>query len=78
MTLSALGDLELVKYLLQKEKGSLNFQTEPRKWTVLHLACWRGFYSIVEYLLSQGANVDLITADGLDPMGKVIKRKMME
>lgn len=69
----ALDNLELVKAVHEKDRFALNAQTENRKWTALHLACWRGSPKVVEFLLEQGAVPDLYCSDGLDALGKVIK-----
>lgn len=70
--------LELIKMIVEKEKICVNANTEPRKWTPLHLACTRLNIECVKYLLSQGANTSFSNAEGLDPMGKLIKRRLSE
>lgn len=72
------GELELVRMLIFKERACLNQQTEPRKWTPLHLACHRGHYQIAEFLVDEGANLEMVCVDGLTPFGKLMKRLMTE
>lgn len=61
--------------IVEKEKPCVNANTEPRKWTPLHLACNRVNIEVTKYLLSQGANTGFTNAEGLDPMGKLIKSR---
>lgn len=62
--------------LVSRDKTSINIQTENRRWTPLHLACSRGYYDICKYLVAEGANFDCISADGLTPMGKLMRSSL--
>lgn len=52
--------LEMIKYLIEKEKCSVNAlnqnDTIPAMDTALHIACYKGYANITDYLLSQSAN----------------------
>ncbi|XP_028311455.1 ankyrin repeat domain-containing protein 40 [Gouania willdenowi] len=58
---SAIGDIEEVRTLV--ESGvNVNSQNEINGWTCLHWACKRNHKLIVSYLLSCGADKDVLTA----------------
>ncbi|CAL9694019.1 unnamed protein product [Knipowitschia caucasica] len=58
---SALGDIDEVRALV--ESGvNVNSQNEINGWTCLHWACKRNHKHIVTYLLSCGADMDILTA----------------
>lgn len=58
---SALGDIDEVRTLV--ESGvNVNSQNEINGWTCLHWACKRNHKHIVTYLLSCGADKDILTA----------------
>lgn len=58
---SALGDIEEVRTLV--ESGvNVNSQNEINGWTCLHWACKRNHKHIVTYLISCGADKDILTA----------------
>lgn len=58
---SALGDIDEVRTLV--ESGvNVNSQNEINGWTCLHWACKRNHKHIVSYLLSCGADKDILTA----------------
>lgn len=58
---SALGDIDEVRALV--ESGvNVNSQNEINGWTCLHWACKRNHKHIVSYLLSCGADKDILTA----------------
>ncbi|XP_077415338.1 ankyrin repeat domain-containing protein 40 [Vanacampus margaritifer] len=58
---SAIGDIDEVRTLV--ESGvNVNSQNEINGWTCLHWACKRNHKQIVSYLLSCGADKDILTA----------------
>ncbi|KAM9785014.1 ankyrin repeat domain-containing protein 40 [Syngnathus typhle] len=58
---SAIGDIDEVRTLV--ESGvNVNSQNEINGWTCLHWACKRNHKQIVSYLLSSGADKDILTA----------------
>uniref|UniRef100_A0A3B4G671 Ankyrin repeat domain 40 n=1 Tax=Pundamilia nyererei TaxID=303518 RepID=A0A3B4G671_9CICH len=58
---SAIGDIDEVRALV--ESGvNVNSQNEINGWTCLHWACKRNHKHIVSYLLSCGADKDILTA----------------
>lgn len=58
---SAIGDIEEVRTLV--ESGvNVNSQNEINGWTCLHWACKRNHKHIVSYLLSCGADKEILTA----------------
>ncbi|XP_054614519.1 ankyrin repeat domain-containing protein 40 [Dunckerocampus dactyliophorus] len=58
---SAIGDIDEVRTLV--ESGvNINSQNEINGWTCLHWACKRNHKHIVSYLLSSGADKDILTA----------------
>ncbi|KAM9394082.1 ankyrin repeat domain-containing protein 40 [Pholidichthys leucotaenia] len=58
---SAIGDLDEVRTLV--ESGvNVNSQNEINGWTCLHWACKRNHKHVVSYLLSCGADRDILTA----------------
>ncbi|KAM9780251.1 ankyrin repeat domain-containing protein 40 [Neosynchiropus ocellatus] len=58
---SAIGDIDEVRSLV--ENGvNVNSQNEINGWTCLHWACKRNHKHIVSYLLSRGADKEILTA----------------
>ncbi|KAJ7989692.1 hypothetical protein DPEC_G00307170 [Dallia pectoralis] len=58
---SAIGDIEEVRLLV--ESGvNVNSQNEINGWTCLHWACKRNHKAVVSYLLSSGADQEILTA----------------
>ncbi|XP_056143789.1 ankyrin repeat domain-containing protein 40 [Lampris incognitus] len=58
---SAIGDIDEVRTLV--ESGvNVNSQNEINGWTCLHWACKRNHKHIVSYLLSSGADKEILTA----------------
>lgn len=58
---SAIGDIDEVRTLV--ESGvNVNSQNEINGWTCLHWACKRNHKHIVSYLLSSGADKDILTS----------------
>lgn len=63
-----MGKLDMVQKLLKDKHIDVNEQTTPLKITVLILACTDGYGSIVQLLLTAGANPDLCTTRGMSAM----------
>ncbi|MBN3305375.1 ANR40 protein, partial [Amia calva] len=60
---AAIGDIDEVRSLV--ESGvNVNSQNEINGWTCLHWACKRNHIPIVAYLLSSGADKDVLTSKG--------------
>ncbi|XP_022669033.1 ankyrin repeat and BTB/POZ domain-containing protein 1-like isoform X3 [Varroa jacobsoni] len=57
------GDIEKVRYLVEKKEMSLNVRD---KWdsTPLYYACYCGFKELVQYMLANGARCEANTFDG--------------
>ncbi|MDH4240830.1 MAG: ankyrin repeat domain-containing protein [Phycisphaerae bacterium] len=61
------GDLPAVKSLI--EQGTpVDHPCDFNRWTALHAAAHKGNVEIAEYLLKQGANVDVKDKDGYTPL----------
>ena len=54
---ASIGDMESVKFFIEKCNVDVN-STDDIGRTALHKAAYRGKESIVEYLLSKGANIN--------------------
>lgn len=54
---SIFGDLEKVKFLIEKEGVDINCRNRYG-YRPLHHAAWRGNYELVEYLVSNGSEMD--------------------
>lgn len=59
------GKLAAVRWLL--ERGA-RINRDGREWSALHYAVFAGHADIVEYLLTQGANVDALSTNGSTPL----------
>lgn len=59
--------LSLVKHLIY-EKMDVNFQTEPEGFSLLALAVMGNYKEIVQFLLEQGADVEIRDKMGLRPL----------
>jgi len=62
------GDLSMVKFFLSAEGTSVDESCDFNRWTALHAAAHRGHVEIVEFLLKQGANVNVKDGDGYTPL----------
>jgi ankyrin repeat protein len=61
------GDLSLVKSLV--ERGTpIDQACDFNRWTALHAAAHEGHLAIAEYLLTQGASVNVKDKDGYTPL----------
>ncbi|TNM97281.1 hypothetical protein fugu_015437 [Takifugu bimaculatus] len=58
---SAIGDIDEVRILVASGVN-INSQNEINGWTCLHWACKRNHKHIVSYLLSCGADIEILTA----------------
>lgn len=63
------GDLEQIKRLVG-EGGNVNYVYKPDiyGYTTLHLAAYYALNEIVEYLIQNGADVNVISKDGKTPL----------
>ncbi len=64
------GNLELVKSYL-RDGADIN-STSDYGWTPLHIAALYGHVDIVEYLVSQGARLDVFHKSGRTPLGEAL------
>ncbi len=62
------GVLEAVTLIHEHCGPSIIHTTDEDSYTALHRASYNGHTSVVEYLLTHGANVDSRTIDGLTPL----------
>ncbi|XP_007907386.1 ankyrin repeat domain-containing protein 40 [Callorhinchus milii] len=60
---ATIGDMEAVRTLLSAG-ARLNSQNPMNGWTCLHWACKRNHRHLVSYLLSEGADKDILTKNG--------------
>ena len=60
-------DLEMTKFLLEDEKVDVNAKSLQGQ-TGLHLACYHGNLSTVQYLIDKGAIVDAKDKFGVQPI----------
>lgn len=58
------GNLDMVKFLVEKYKADVNYETEAGE-TALVVAVKRNHLDVVRYLLRFGANVDYVSGIGL-------------
>lgn len=64
------GNLVAVKRWIEKKGADVNIADERQNgMTPLHLAAGSGYLNIVEYLVSQGAFIDITDNAGITPLG---------
>jgi len=61
------GDLSLVKWSIE-QGTSVDRPCDFNRWTALHAAADKGHVEIAEFLLKQGANVNVKDKDGYTPL----------
>jgi len=61
------GDLSLVKWSIE-QGTSVDQPCDFNRWAALHVAAHKGHVEIAEFLLKQGANVNLKDKDGYTPL----------
>ena len=61
------GDITIVKYLVEQINMDVNTKGYNDR-TPLHIACQEGYSHIVEYLISNGANINAADSDGWTPL----------
>jgi ankyrin repeat protein len=61
------GDLQAVKAILSNDPSKLNALDEE-KYTPLHWACMRAHWDVAEYLIEQGADLNIQGGDGGTPL----------
>ncbi|XP_005093099.1 ankyrin repeat and EF-hand domain-containing protein 1 [Aplysia californica] len=71
MTACAVGNLDVVKFLL--EKGAAINARDNFKWTPLHHACHAGQLDVVQLLVENGAEIDASTINGGTPLTRAIE-----
>ena len=67
LTAAEQGNLDVVKELLQ-ENPRLVTAADDGGYSLLHKAAYNGHLDIVEYLISQGVNIDAASASGSTPL----------
>ena len=66
------GETDKVLDLVRTGKVDVNQKDEEMGMTLLHWACDRGHLSLVESLLSLGANIDSKDGEGTTPLGMAV------
>lgn len=61
--MSVIGDLEALKYNIDKNKNLL-FKKDELKRSLLYLAARNGYYNLTEYLLKKGININDVQGNG--------------
>ncbi len=61
------GDLEAVKAIAARDPSRVN-AVDDEKYTPLHWACIRAHWDVAEYLIEQGAELNLQGGDGGSPL----------
>nr|XP_047146355.1 ankyrin repeat domain-containing protein 26-like isoform X2 [Hydra vulgaris] len=68
------GDLLKLKEVANNKKKVNWNETDKENRTVLHLACAQGFAEIVEFIISNGANVNMSDSEGKTPLMKACEQ----
>ncbi|XP_065673825.1 golgin subfamily A member 4 isoform X2 [Hydra vulgaris] len=68
------GDLLKLKEIANNKKKVNWNETDKENRTVLHLACAQGFAEIVEFIISNGANVNMSDSEGKTPLMKACEQ----
>ncbi|CAE1289894.1 Ankyrin repeat and EF-hand domain-containing protein 1 [Acanthosepion pharaonis] len=71
MIACALGNIEIVKMLLDK-KANVNV-TDNFKWTALHHACHGGQLEVVKLLMEHGGDINALSLNGGTPLTRAIE-----
>ena len=61
------GHLQIVQYLIEKQNVDKDVNG-CENWTPLHMACWNDQIDIIEYLLSNGADLEAKDINGQTPL----------
>ncbi|XP_069841870.1 BCL-6 corepressor-like protein 1 isoform X2 [Dendropsophus ebraccatus] len=72
-----LGYKDVVLYCLQRDQGDINHR-DNAGYTALHEACARGWTSILQILLKNGANVNCSAQDGTRPIHDAVVNDNLE
>ncbi|XP_044162259.1 BCL-6 corepressor-like protein 1 isoform X1 [Bufo gargarizans] len=72
-----LGYKDVVLYCLQRDQGDINHR-DNAGYTALHEACSRGWTSILQILLENGANVNCSAQDGTRPIHDAVVNDNLE
>ncbi|KAG9478166.1 BCL-6 corepressor-like protein 1 isoform X1 [Eleutherodactylus coqui] len=72
-----LGYKDVVLYCLQRDQGDINHR-DNAGYTALHEACARGWTSILQILLENGANVNCSAQDGTRPIHDAVVNDNLE
>lgn len=65
------GQLNIVKYLIEHRKIDINtliYHENEHGYTALHLASFRKKLDLIEYLITQGAHLNVCTTSGKSPL----------
>jgi hypothetical protein len=62
------GDIESLNKFLEVFAVDINCTNKVNGWTALHWACKRNHFSVVQFLLQKGANKDIQTSKGEEPV----------
>jgi len=71
------GDLGVVKEIIEKDPAQVSLK-DQRDCTPIHYASDRGYYNIVEYLLSKNADVSIKDVDGDTPLNWAVYAGRLE
>ena len=73
---AAFGNLELLKFLLNKDNVAVNAKTEILAESALHFACkGPGYLTLADFLIENGADVNIVDWHGDTPLGYILKRR---
>ncbi|XP_056407591.1 BCL-6 corepressor-like protein 1 isoform X2 [Hyla sarda] len=72
-----LGYKDVVLYCLQRDQGDINHR-DNAGYTALHEACARGWTTILQILLENGANVNCSAQDGTRPIHDAVVNDNLE
>lgn len=63
--------IETAGFLISRG-SDVNYRDEYKR-TALHIAAQEGFYEIIPFLISKGANMEAVDKDGYTPLGNAVK-----
>jgi hypothetical protein len=71
------GDLQTVKTIMADDPSKLN-ATDDNRYTALHWACMRAHWDVAEFLIENGADLNLIGGDGGTPINWAVHHDNVE